>query len=331
MKATAHHHQSIGRHLIALAVTLAITFGVGAAPVSADELIAFSNDELLIAEPGTLTNLAEVSVAPSEVGQLCTLSVASQNQASIHNGNDLIVRSGDVETVIADVEAEADQATDLSVDIVLGPTISVDLRMGPDWVSSLGFGLWLECSTADQVLVTGQPEHCPNSPEENPSTTTDDDQTGADQPGDDHQISEGTSADCSAVVDDTDPEIEPPPLTAAPVEIPTVPPQDGPLPCPGADVGSMTVDTTDCPTPEIEGTTEPASPAAPAPSAPAAPQNPATPATPAPQPGTESEPADDTNASGAESSEPEVLGLQVERLPQTPAAPAVTATPTYNG
>jgi hypothetical protein len=320
---TANHDlRSARRTLTALLVALALVIGVGPEPVSAEGSIVFAADELLIAEPGTLTRLAVVDVDPAQVGRLCTLSVVSQNQASVHEGNDLIITSGEASTELRDVEAEVDAAVDLSVDVVLGSTIEVDLRMGPDRMSSLGFSLWLDCGDVEQGLATAQPVDCadpdtvapvdPGQPVDaepavdaepvtitEPSATSDADQDG-DQPG-----------DCPAADQETD--VEPAPRPA-PVEVPIAIPV-GPLPCPKSTIGSLTIVSTHCPEPAEEQPAEPA-PVEPAPPA-------AEPVVPSDEAGTEA--GADTDA-GAE-----VLGITVTRLPETPAAPAISAMPTYSG
>jgi len=222
-------------------VTLTTLFvlALGTFPVAAAEPLAIVEDTLIKAEPGSSTNLATVAVRPDRIGSVCTLLVHSQNQSSVHPGNDLVVTTGDIVAVIEDVEAEADEGRDLSTEVVLGPTISVDLRMGDDWTSSLGFSLELDCGTTAPVLVQGA------------SVTT----------------------------------VPEPPAEKAT----TVPPPSDP--CSTGGDGSLTVDQDACSTTTSPPTTAPAT----------------------------------------TSVEPEVLGVQVERLPQTPAGVAVAAAPAYTG
>ena len=127
--------------------------GVTAIPASGAEFIPIENEELLIARPGTITTVGEVQVDPANVGALCRLTVVTENGASIHYGNNLIVTTGDQQAVIEDVEATADQTTDLSVELTVGETISFGLEMGPDWVSSLGFGLEIDCTLPQPVVI----------------------------------------------------------------------------------------------------------------------------------------------------------------------------------
>lgn len=137
----------------AVIITALLVVAVGAVPASAGEPLAIVDDAVVVAKPGSVTNLAEVAVQTDRVGSLCTILVHAQNQSSVHPGNDLVITTGDAMTVIQDVEAEPDEGRDLSAEVVLGPTISVDLRMGDDWTSSLGFTLELDCGTDAPVLV----------------------------------------------------------------------------------------------------------------------------------------------------------------------------------
>jgi hypothetical protein len=281
MRATAKRRST--RRLAQSALAVCILAGVnGISPVSASELITLSSEEYFYAEPGSLTNLAQVSINPSFIGQQCHLSVLSQNQSSIHEGNDLIVTTGDVETVIADVEAEAHGALDLSSDIILGPTLSVDLRMGPDWLSSVGFSLSLDCGTTEPV-----------------------------------QLAEPTVEPAPAEVPSAPPAEVP---ITPPAELPTPPPAGEVPDCPDPSNGSLSVLPTTCPDGEPES-----APVSPEPSVePATTEQASPPAEPAVEP-TSPDPAPETAA------EPEVLGLQLERLPEAGPALAIPKAPNYNG
>jgi hypothetical protein len=120
------------------------------------------DEAVLVAEPGTITNLATVAVPAARLGATCTLAAHSENQVSIHPGNDLLVTTGDQQTVIADVEARPDQVRELAVEVVLGPTVTVDLRMGPTRVSSLGFDITIDCPPA--AVAQPEPVEDPSAP-----------------------------------------------------------------------------------------------------------------------------------------------------------------------
>lgn len=269
------------------------------AAVSATELITVPNDELLIARPGTRTEVARVDIDPAQVGQLCQLTVLSQNGASIHNGNDLIITTGAIETVISDVEAEANGSRDLSTEIQLGEVIFVELLMGPDWVSSLGFELSLDC--ASTAPVTNGPPDCSvdsgTNPSTNPEPTTPTTQT---QTGD--------------TVQSTDPCAPPVEVESNPTETTVPGPVDEEPICPTDPDALMTVVPVGCPDPTIPDTEPAPTTTAPEPEATTAPET-----TTAPQNSSDPEP------------EPEVLGQQIDRLPKAAPAVAVPKAPQYNG
>ena len=270
---------------------------------SATERITIANDEILIARPGSLLDVAQVDVDPSQVGLLCTVEVISQNQASVHIGNDLLITTGGVVTVIEDVEAEPDASVDHSVDLLIGETISFQLRMGPDWVSSLGFDLALNCHDTEPVSVTVT----------NPSCSADDETaTPAGSSGDQAPPAENEASahDCPPSSEANVPTGVPLP-GATPTAVPLPPVTAPPTTAPPTTAAPVTAPPTTAPP-----TTAPSTTAAPTQSGPA------------------SNPTRDSNSSSTSipaSVGPEVLGLVIERLPATPAAPAVAAAPAYNG
>lgn len=126
-----------------------------ATPASADISIDF--DDFITGPVGSLRTLTEVDVPAELVGQTCLISVLAENQVSVHPGNDLVITTGDTETVISDVEDEADEALNESYPVVVGATILVQLRFGTDGQSSLGFGLTFDCEeSVVQAALDGQ-------------------------------------------------------------------------------------------------------------------------------------------------------------------------------
>lgn len=126
-----------------------------ASPASADISIDF--DDFITGPVGSLRTLTEVDVPADLVGQTCLISVLAANQVSVHPGNDLVITTGETETVIADVEDEADEALNESYPVVVGSTILVQLRFGTDGQSSLGFGLTFDCEeSVVQAALDGQ-------------------------------------------------------------------------------------------------------------------------------------------------------------------------------
>ncbi len=133
--------------LLVLRIAAAGALGLAALalPAGASTDIAIDFDELQFGPPGTVLQVAEVEVDPEFVGEKCTLEVRAENQASVHLGNDLIVTTGSVQAVVIGVEDTANGGTDQTYDLVLGETITIEIRFGQDGMSSLGFGLAFDC------------------------------------------------------------------------------------------------------------------------------------------------------------------------------------------
>jgi hypothetical protein len=133
-----------------MAVLTALSLVVGlvlAMPASANMTIDFDFDSVIRGEEGSVTQLAERTVDADDVGQTCLMAAVAENQVSVHPGNDLIVSTGDSQAVILGVEDEANGGTSERYAITLGDTVVVQLRFGPDAISSLGFTLDLDCDT----------------------------------------------------------------------------------------------------------------------------------------------------------------------------------------
>ncbi len=291
---------SLGRRLLQSGVALLLVGGLSATPAAADELISVGTDTILWAESGTRIRVADVTVDPAHVGRTCTLTVLSHNQVSVHVGNDLIVTTNGFETVIEDVEAAPNETVDMSTDVTVGETIAIDLLMGPDRISSLGFDLSLDCAPIAAVVLPPQAE-CP-PPVDAPV------EPGGEPIADPDPV-EPAETDGEPVTCPPESVPEPEPIQEMPQDVlPAVPTVD-PVPCPEASAGSLTV-VPDCPVPDLDPEPAPE------------PEPTVEPAAPAQEQPTVSAPA---------TPEPEVLGIQVERLAPTPAAAPVIGTPTYTG
>lgn len=122
-------------------------FALLSVPVDAESEISIPFGDLIFGAPGSVVTLAEVEVDEDLVGRTCFLAVVAENQASVHMGNDLIVSTGTSEAVIVGVEDEANGGTNQTYEMVVGSTITAQLRIGPDGMSSLGFGLSFDCDS----------------------------------------------------------------------------------------------------------------------------------------------------------------------------------------
>ncbi len=160
---------------LGLRITLfaALFLGVVAIPADANTDISINFDELVFGAPGSVLVVAQVSVDEALQGRECTLEVHAKNQSSVHIGNDLIVSTGSSQAVIVGVEDTANGGTDQSYQMTMGSVIMVQLRIGQDGMSSLGFGLTFDC---DEPTTPGTGAQIVSPPGETttvpPATTT---------------------------------------------------------------------------------------------------------------------------------------------------------------
>ena len=97
-------------------------------------------------DKGDILRVASVDVDPGMVGWLCTGTAQTENNASEHRNVDFILTSGSSSTEILDWEAVAGEITNMSGTLVLGESITVDLRLGDSGLSSGGVRIVLTCS-----------------------------------------------------------------------------------------------------------------------------------------------------------------------------------------
>jgi hypothetical protein len=123
--------------------------------------ISIPVDTVVEASEGTETELATADVPAEFAHHFCMVTAHAQNQESVHSGNDLLVRSGTSQVVLADVESEPGGIIEAAELLELGDVIAVSLIMGPDGVFSAGIEVTVECvpdesttTTAAEVLPT---------------------------------------------------------------------------------------------------------------------------------------------------------------------------------
>jgi len=97
-------------------------------------------------DEGEIIRLASVDVDPGMFGWSCAGTAQTENRASEHDDNDFILTSGSSSAEILNWEAVAGSIVSMSGTLVLGESITVDLQMGPDGVSSGGVRIVLTCS-----------------------------------------------------------------------------------------------------------------------------------------------------------------------------------------
>ncbi|MEM9653361.1 MAG: hypothetical protein AAGA65_14780 [Actinomycetota bacterium] len=164
----AGHRSPLRIAVAALLMTAVAVTGVSAPADATDISIPF--DELVFGQPGSTVTIATVAVSAEMVGRTCNLVVLAENQSSVHPGNDLIVSTGGSQAVIFGVEDTANGGTSETYQMVVGSTILVQLRIGQDGMSSLGFDLSFDCqepvvevtttTILQQVVTTTVPTDC---------------------------------------------------------------------------------------------------------------------------------------------------------------------------
>ncbi len=143
-------------------------------PASAEEEISVQPDELVFGEPGSVTTVATEQVPEELVGKSCALRVVAENGSSVHPGNTLIVSTGDSRTVITGVEDSPDGSVIGTAQVVLAATITFQLEMGSDGMSSLGFAIGFDCPepvASTEASSTAPPPTVLPAQQEAPSTT----------------------------------------------------------------------------------------------------------------------------------------------------------------
>ena len=131
-------------------------------PASAEDDLTINPNEVVIAEPGSLRTVASQAVPPELQGRTCDLRVVAENWASVHPGNTVIITTGTSRVEITGVEDQSDGTIKAAQAVELGETLQVDLLMGPDGLSSLGFAIGVDCGQPPPVApVTTDPPVLP--------------------------------------------------------------------------------------------------------------------------------------------------------------------------
>lgn len=140
--------------LAAFTLTVVTVTGAVAAPT-----IVIPIDTVVYAQPGSITRLAEADVPSELVGFTCEGFATAENQDSVHPNNDLILTSGGTTAILDNVEETPFEVTVATGTLLLGDTITVDLRMGGDGVFSGGMEILIDTNcTAPTTTTTMAPE-----------------------------------------------------------------------------------------------------------------------------------------------------------------------------
>jgi hypothetical protein len=136
--------------VISLLAVLAVP--AKAAPETFD--VAIPINTIVFAAEGSVTQVASIDIDPQFAGQICDVTARSENQASVHPGNDLVVSSDSSEVTIPNVEGQAGGTVDAQGTLVLGSQVVVSLVMGPDGVFSAGMNVHLVCDLPPSSTTT---------------------------------------------------------------------------------------------------------------------------------------------------------------------------------
>ena len=142
--AESHSMRRFLRAAAACAVAI-VAFLPTATPAGADELLVIPIRNVAGGAPGAVLSIGSVAVPADLVGRTCQLVGRTINQVSVHPGNDLLIITDGQTFVVPDFEDEGfilHQAGEVEA---LGPTVELQIRFGPQGVSSGGFSVSVEC------------------------------------------------------------------------------------------------------------------------------------------------------------------------------------------
>ena len=97
---------------------------------------------------GDIVEVANQAVAPALVGSTCTVTGATQNNGSVHPGNNLIITTGGTTANVPGVEEVPGQVVNGSGSVELGSNVVVSLEFGPNGNTSGGVTLTFDCAAA---------------------------------------------------------------------------------------------------------------------------------------------------------------------------------------
>ncbi len=121
---------------------------------AADDLIVIPVTGFASGNEGESVTIATVDVAADIVGATCQITGSTVNQQSVHEGNDLLIMTGGRTFVVPNFEDAGFIMHEAGEVASIGPTIEVQIRFGPDGVSSGGFRIRVDCDSIEQPPTT---------------------------------------------------------------------------------------------------------------------------------------------------------------------------------
>lgn len=129
--------------LATLGLLLAV-LGMAATTAQADDLSFGIGYTVHRGAPGTTVDIGGEKVPADLVGRTCNVGLMSENNRSIHPGNDVIITS-DGSVTFGNVESQVAAKTYPGQSLTLGSSIDADLRFGRNGVTSSGFQVMIDC------------------------------------------------------------------------------------------------------------------------------------------------------------------------------------------
>jgi hypothetical protein len=99
-------------------------------------------------EPFSTVTVATEEVEPWLRGASCAIEIDSTNNESVHEDTELIITSGDDVVTVPDVESAPGIVIIQEGELVLGETVVVAVRIGPDGITSGGYSVDFLCPEA---------------------------------------------------------------------------------------------------------------------------------------------------------------------------------------
>jgi hypothetical protein len=150
---------------------LALTIFASPAGAAEDEIKVEPDEQYIEGEAGSVHTVATETVPAELVGKDCDVRVTTVNGGSVHPGNNVITTTGDSVSEMEDVEASAEARVVGVHRVTLGESIQVDLKLGEEGLSSLGFSVGFEC-TPEDLVPTVEPEQQAPPADPVPATPT---------------------------------------------------------------------------------------------------------------------------------------------------------------
>ena len=162
------------RRVTAITAGALLSLGIFALPAGAaeDEISLEPTEQYIQGEAGSVHTVATETVPADLVGKDCDVRVTTVNGGSVHPGNTVITTTGDSVSEMADVEASAEARVVGVHRVTLGESIKVDLKLGDEGLSSLGFTVGFECTPEDLVPTVEPAEQEAPPAEPVPATPT---------------------------------------------------------------------------------------------------------------------------------------------------------------